>query len=208
MEPMTLPPKSVRLVIGVLCGVVALSALAFAGAALFAGPKVNRVLLGFESVTLAASILGVLFARGKFQDGQGLAMACVAGTVFVAAVLGYLGSKGNLVTNRGDVPLKMYLLARVGCACVLGVVGAGLVLSRNARSWSYLWKSAATGLPVLAAAAAFVLSPGAVRGVLSKFPGWLAGMGLTVGGLLAVVLISASVHCLIRAFEMGKTETA
>jgi hypothetical protein len=208
MEPMALPPKSVRLVIGVLCGAVALSALALAGAALFAGPKVNWVLLGFESVTLVSAILGLLFARGKFQDGQGLTMACVAGTVFVAAVLGYLGSKGNLVTNGGDVSLKFYLLARVGCACGLGVIGAGLVLSRNTRSWNYLWRSVAAGLPVVAVVGAYVLSPGGVRGVLSKFPGWVAGIGLTVGGLLAVVLISACVHCLIRAFEMGKTESA
>lgn len=192
--------------VGVVCAAVALSALALGLGALFVAPKVVWVLLGFEVVTLVGAVLGLFFALGRFQEGQGLAMACVAGTFFVAAVLGYFGAGRQLPTSDGGISLKWLLLGRLGASFLLGAIGAGLVLARDKRSWGYLAKSAALGGPVLIALGAYVVSPGRVTGMLGSLPGWALGLGLTVAGLLSVVMVSASVHLLVRAFELGRVE--
>jgi hypothetical protein len=207
MEPMV-SPKVVRLTVGLVCAAIALSGVALAGAAVGAGPRVNWVLLGFETVIVVAGVIGLLFARGKFQDAPGLALACVAGAVFVSAVLGYFGSDQRLVTHTGELPLKWFMVSRVLAGVAIGLLGAVLVLLRNRRSLVYLAKSAATGVPVLAVLAAYVVSPGSVMGALSALPGWAKMAALGLAGVLGVVLISASIHLLIRAFEEGKTEQA
>jgi hypothetical protein len=88
----------------------------------------------------------------------------------------------------------------------LGLIGALLVLSRNPRSWAYAWKAGLAGGPIVILAAVYVLRRSIITGALASMPGWMAGMIGTLGGVLAVVLISASVHCLVRAFELGRTE--
>jgi hypothetical protein len=197
-------PQPVRLFVGILCAVVLLSALGMIVAALFLSSKPVWVLFGFEFAISVASVLGILFARGKFQEGQGLAMACVAGTIAVGSFLGWLGTQHHLTTARGDIPLNTWLLGRLAAAAALGAVGAMLVLSRNPRSWSYLLKSAITGGPLLILLAAFFVKRSAFTGALGHLPDWIAGLAAILGGLVAVVLISASVHCLIRAFELGR----
>lgn len=194
------------MVVGVVSAAVALSALGLGLGAVFIAPKVVWVLLGFEVVTLVAAVLGLLFALGRFQDGQGLALACIAGTFFIAAVLGFVGAGRQLPTADGGIPLKGLLLGRIGAALLLGGVGAGLVLMRDRRSWGYLGRSAALGGPVVLALGAYIVSPGKVTGLLGSLPGWALGLGLTVAGLLAVVMVSASVHLLVRAFELGRVE--
>lgn len=206
MDLMQMAPKLVRVVVGVLCAAVGLSALGLGLGAAFAGPKVVWVLLGFEVVTLVAALIGVAFALGRFQEAQGLALACVAGTFFVAAVLGYVGSGRQLPLAEGGIPLKGMLLARLAAAMVVGAAGAGLVLARDRRSWGYLIKSAALGGPVLLALGVYGAAPARVRGVLDALPGWLVAVGLIVAGLLGIVMVSASVHLLVRAFELGRTD--
>lgn len=202
-------PKLVRLVVGLLGGAVALSGLAMAAAAVGVSPKVNWVLLGFELVMAAAGVMAILFSRGLFQDGPGLALACIAGTVFVSAVLGYFGSDRRLVTSSGgELSLKWFLIARVLAALALAMLGAMIVLLRNRRSLAYLAKAAATGGPVLLIGAVYVLAPDRVRAVLNALPGWATLIALGFAGVLAVVLLSASIHLLIRAFEEGRTDNA
>jgi len=196
--------KLVRVVVGVLAVILGLCALALAGGALFAGPRVNWVLLGFEVVMIAAAVMGVLFARGKFQDAPGLALACIAGTVFVAAILGYMGSDKRLITNNGEVPLRWFMLSRVMAGLLIGLLGAATVLLRSRKSLVYLGKAAATGVPVLLAGVAYLK----FRGQLAAVPGWASIITLAFGGIIAIVLISASVHLLIRAFQEGKTDQA
>jgi hypothetical protein len=185
---------------------VGLSALGLGVGAVVAGPQVVWVLLGFEVVTLAAAVIGVFFALGRFQEAPGLALASVAGTFFVAAVLGYVGSGRQLPLAEGGIPLKGMLLARVSAALLVGAAGAGLVLARDRRSWGYLIKSAALGGPVLLALGVYAARPVQVRGALDALPGWLVAVGLIVAGLLGIVMVSASVHLLVRAFELGKIE--
>ena len=45
-------------------------------------------MFGFELVTLLAAIFGVLIGLGRFRDGFGLALACIAGAVLLALVFG------------------------------------------------------------------------------------------------------------------------
>jgi hypothetical protein len=204
---MRMAPKPARVFVGAVCGLVLLSALGMIAASTLLVKDPVWVLFGFEIVIALGCVMGLLFAAGRFQDGQGLAMACVAGTIAVGSFLGWLGAAHHQIgTTRGDFSLNRLLLARAAAAVVLGVVGALLVLSRNPRSWSYVWKAALTGGPILLIGAVFALKRSAVTGALSSMPGWMVGMIGTVGGILAVVLISASVHCLVRAFELGRTE--
>src|SRR5437899_6996502 len=112
-------PQPVRLFVGVLCAAVLLSALGMMLAALFLSDKPVWVLFGFEVAISVASVLGILFARGKFQNGQGLAMACVAGTIVVGSFLGWLGTQHHLTTTRGDIPLNTWLLGRLAAAAAL-----------------------------------------------------------------------------------------
>jgi hypothetical protein len=197
-------PQPVRLFVGILCAMVLLSAAGMIFAALILSDKPVWVLFGFEVAIAVASVLGILFSRGRFQDGQGLAMACVAGTIGVGSFLGWLGTQHHLTTTHGDIPLNTWLLGRLGAAAALGAVGALLVLSRNPRSWSYLWKSALTGGPLVVLLAAYFIKRAALSSALAALPGWIAGLTAILGGLVAIVLISASVHCLIRAFELGR----
>jgi hypothetical protein len=42
----------------------------------------------------------------------------------------------------------------------------------------------------------------------ASIPSWATIILLVLGGVLGIVLTSASIHLLIRAFEEGKTEQA
>jgi hypothetical protein len=203
---MMLAPKPVRVLVGFLCAFVLVSSLGMMGASVFVAIKPVWVLFGFEVVIAVASVIGIMFAAGRYQDGQGLALACVSGTIAVGSMLGWLGAQHHLTTSGGDVSLNGWLLGRVGAALALGLVGALLVLSRNPRSWSYLLRSAITGGPIVLAAGAYMLKRSAMSNALGALPGWLAGIGGTIGAIIAVVLISASVHSMIRAFELGRTD--
>src|SRR5262249_6452882 len=138
-------PKLVRMFVGALCAVVFLSALGMMAASTLLVTKPVWVLFGFEFVIAVATVLGILFAAGKFQEGQGLALACVAGTITVGSFLGWLGAQRHLATSHGDIPLNGWMLGRMGAAAVIALVGAWLVLSRNPRSKSYVLRSALTG---------------------------------------------------------------
>lgn len=203
---MNMAPKPARVVVGAICALVLLSAIGMTLVSTILVKPPVWVLFGFEIVIASACVAGLQFAAGKYQDGQGLAMACVAGTIAVGSFLGWLGANHQVSTTHGDYSLNGLLLIRAGAAAALGVVGAVLVLSRNPRSWGYLWKAALTGGPIVLIGAVYVLRRSVIAGAIASVPGWVAGMVGTIGGIFAVVLISASVHCLVRAFELGRTE--
>jgi hypothetical protein len=206
-DRMSAAPKLVSLFVGIVCALVLLSSLGMIVASTVLVEPPVWVLFGFEVVVAIAMVLGILFARGKYQDGQGLALACVAGTIAVGSFLGWLGAQHHLTMRSGGVvSLTGWLMARLLAAAVLGGLASLLVLSRNPRSWSYMLKAAMAGGPLLLVMAVYALKPAALSSAMNAMPGWLAGMVGTVGAIAAVVLISASVHCLIRAFELGRTE--
>jgi len=208
MKPL---PPLLLLTVRVLCIAVGLCAAATAVASLTIAEKPLWLIVGFECVVVVASILGLQFSRGAYRLGQGMALACIAASILIATLLSYLSVQGRFQVRGQDaaVSLKLWLFARVGAAALLGLFGAYAVLIRNPKSWHYLLRSVLTGVPVLLALAGGYVFRGRISGVLSTLSGWTAALAAIIAiiaGLLIVVLISASVHCLIRAFEVGRTD--
>jgi len=185
-------------------GVLALWALAMVILAAFVAPRPAWILFGFETMVVASGVVAVAFGRGKFQDGPGLALACVAGTVFAAAALSWLGNRQGvtLIEGRGPVSLTIFAAARVGIAALVGLGAAYAVLRRTAVGRGYAWRAiaAVAGIGVLGAVMMFG------RGAMAGWSGVIQG-AISLLWLGAVMgLICAGGHCVIRAFESGRTE--
>ncbi|MFM9994198.1 MAG: hypothetical protein ACKVU4_00185 [Phycisphaerales bacterium] len=198
------PSRTLRLLAAALSVAVACSALAGAVLALTANVRPAWALFGFEVVIAVSCVFGVQFGRGRYRHAPGMALACVAGSVFVGSVLGYMSLRPPAL---GGVGLKPFLAARVLVAGLIAGAGAACVLSRHPKSWRLAITGAVLGAPVMAAGAIAVIP--ALRGLAAPLTGMgpmgqlAAGVGLFVvlGGLLC-----ASAHLLIRAFELGRPE--
>ena len=156
-------------------------------------------LAGFEVIVVVACILGVLTGLGKFNSGPSIAIACTAGTIFVGAVLGYISLAGSIFGVR-----PLYFLAfRVLIAfAMFGCAGGVLLARRPGASMRLLLLGVAFGAPVVLALGAW-MKIGAVRQAVHGVNPNLLAVLATPLALLAIGLISASAHCLIRAFEIG-----
>lgn len=181
-----------RVAAGVVGGVVALSAAGVGIAAAVHEPPVWFLVM-FEAAMLLAGVIALLTGFGRFRESPPVALACAAGTVLGAAVLGWASSRATFTT----VDPGVLLLARFGCAAALGACAAAMVLRRESMG-------SLVGGVVLGAACMGVLAGawaarrqigGLVEGV--KYP--LAILGFVV----VTALLGASVHLLIRAFEVG-----
>ncbi|MCX5689419.1 MAG: hypothetical protein NTV94_06470, partial [Planctomycetota bacterium] len=161
-----------------------------------------------EAVTIVAAVLGVLFGRGKFNQGHGLALASIAGTIGIAAFLGWLSVQGRLQVKGSEIPIVLLplLMGRMGVAALIGSFAAYLVLRRNPQSRRYMFTSAMTGGSLIGVLGVLFVLRGRLVSLADSLPGVVTAAGATIVGLLCVILISSSVHCLIRAFEMGREE--
>lgn len=188
------------------CAAVGLSTLGFAFAALFLSLRPLWLMLGFELVTLTAAIIGVRFSRGHFQNGQALALACIAACFFVGSVLSYVSVNGMMQTSAtaGGTSLNGYLVGRLIAAGFIGLVAALLALSRSRASRPYLLRALLAALPLAILAIGTFLTRGIIAPYLAALPGAILVLLVLLAGLLAVILVSASLHCLIRAFEQGR----
>lgn len=182
------PPPSIRLAVAILSALVLLSVLATAGAAIFMAPQVSWALLGFECLTLLAALFGLAAAAGRFSDGPGLALACVAGTILAGSMFGYLGTTGQI----GDWKMHYWLIGRVSVAGLLGVLAAWAVLRRTSGALAL----ALRGAVYTGAAIGFV-------GILSLFGGEIrpeGGGGKFVGhAACAVAVLGAIPLCVLFA---------
>jgi hypothetical protein len=135
LMPLFPVPQWARMLVVVTCLAVLASALAAAVLSLAApmlakDQRTNWALFGFELVIMVACAQGVLFGRGRFAQGPGLALACIGGTILVASALGWKGS-AKQVAGFSLTPL---LGARFLAVMVIGGCGAWCVLSRDRRS--------------------------------------------------------------------------
>lgn len=202
-------PKPIRMLvilISVLLGLSALPGL-FLSLNTFGGFAWGW--FGFEFVTLLAAIFGVLIGLGKFRNGFGLALACIAGAVLVALVFGiHVDARTKIGDNftynpwvdRMIVLRAFVVLSYVFCAAIA-------VFNRNSKSWGAAIKGIACLLPVAAIGAAYMKFglPFADDG--SDQPNALRVIFVLAVGLLMIILISAGGHLLIRAFEIGRPAT-
>jgi hypothetical protein len=196
-------------------GTVALSVLAAlsVGGMCVLAMRANQpyyLLMGMELCIGLAAALGVLFARGFFREGPGMALACVSGTIFVASILGYLSVPNAQMTMSagGTIGLKPFLLGRLVLAVLLGIAAAWLVLSRNSRSWSYVARAALTGLPLAAIGLIALKGRTWLSSGGAGVPAWVGWIGAIVLACVGLALFCACVHCTIRAFEMGRSSTS
>lgn len=213
MLPM--PPPPVRMLTAAIAAVVLLSALATAVLAIVVPPKPAWTFLAFEIVTAACCALALPFARGAYREGPGLALTCFSGAVFACSVLGYLSVQGAL----GTTSLKLWVLARVALAGILGASAAATVLIRNPRSWGVLAKGIAFLAPHIAIVAVLGMKKSGITPLMSLAdrmiglagpvlgPAEGVGAAVRMGVIIVIALIlgglfCAGLHLVIRAFEL------
>jgi hypothetical protein len=206
---MTFPPAQrwLSVILAVTCAGVGLSALAMISVAAFVSLKPAWLVIGFEAVAVVAALLGLREARARLVDAPGLSLGCVALVFGPAAFLAWLSVRGKLEVGGSvdSVSITPWLAGRLAAAALVGAIGAFLVLGRNPRSIHYLKRSAWAATPLaIGGVVAFVLMRTGAAAFVASLPGIVTGMVLTVVGLIAVILVSATLHCLIRAFEMGR----
>ncbi len=166
------------------------------------------VALGFEPLIIIAGLMAIPPIWGRFRASHVMTMCCVAGTVLVGGVLGFIAaggaegaaSPGRLVRAMADDPM---VLTRIGVAAALfGLAGLTMTLRRPARSMRYLGLGVVLAAPM--AVAVGLLASSGTRTWLANLP----SIGLAILAFVAFLVftgfISASVHCFIRAFEVGR----
>lgn len=187
--------KPVRVTIGVVCAVIALTAVGGGIAAYLLPEKPAWTAVGFELVTLVTGVLGLVMAGNRFRSGPGLALACIAGTILVSSGLAYLagGSRGQ----AGDGQVRMLLASRVVLAGVLAFFAASLVLGRRQRAW----KLAIHGAALAGAGPTLALLHRQTDGNWFAGPegGSLGVTGVALLGLCAACFAVTSVFAFVRS---------
>ncbi|HMN40675.1 MAG TPA: hypothetical protein PKE29_07490 [Phycisphaerales bacterium] len=204
------PKKPIGLVLAIVCGAVALSALAGAPLALFAA-KPLYFLMGFEVVILVAGVFGVLAAMGRFAEGPGLTLLCVAAIVAIGSLLGDQTAKltnplsGPIVVQvrRAQVEwdVTLFFALRLVAAGLIGVGAGWVVLARRPRESA---GSLVRGLAALGAFVAIVGGGWALRGAIGRLGPFVATLVGLAAAVAALGLLAAGVHFIVRAFEFGR----
>ena len=198
-------PKPILLLALILSSV----ALGAAAAATALGVRDGQWLaVGLGVVACVAAVLGALTGLGRFKDSPPLAMFSVGGTVIVAAALAFMGS-GRAPEGSSRPAGFLPALAKDPLSAAMLAAGAGLVflagltllLRKRSRSVRLLGLAAALGAPVAAAAWAWTATG------LREWLGELHVLALSMLAFAAFFvlsgLLSVSLHCAIRAFEIG-----
>lgn len=202
------PPVSLRravLAVSLFLGVSSLGGLALAGAG---AESIVIGMLGFEVVVFVAAVIAVLAGLGRFTSGYGLALACVAGTVFGASVLGFVDGRPNFESSPDMArALEVLVRVRIGVALALAALASLVVFVRHRSSWGYLGRGLLVGAPVLIAGALVWLF---ARGwVLTPREGTMEAVrvgSIILGAMVLGGFFCASVHLIIRAYQAGDLE--
>lgn len=204
-SPMSLP-KPVMRTIGLLSAALALSAAGMGVACTIFPPHAVWVVFGFELIMCLAGVVGLLFARGQFQEGQGMTLLCVGGTVLFAGFLSFLSTygPGGIVfrTNAAATSMTPWFVSRIALGLCFLSFAAYAVLRRNPKSRAYIVRG-------LVASVVLALVVGGMyvgRNALNSMPGAVRGVIFAIGALVAVIGVAAAGHCFIRAFECGRPE--
>ncbi len=203
-----------RLTVIALCAVVLASSFPLA---LYAGllphfkpdERPAMALMGFEIVVSVTSVLGLIWSRGprspraNRDSGPALGLACLAGTILIASALGWQSTNRNIAGHS----LTPLLGVRILISLVMLAAAAIMVLKRNRASWRLVFLGVAMLAPVVLLAAVFLYSKTRLM-IDHMMTNTIAAIALaTIGFLGSVLLISFGGHCLIRAFELGRTDS-
>jgi hypothetical protein len=161
----------------------------------------------FDVLGVLAAVFGVLTALGRFNFGPAMAIASVSGVSIVSAALGFdtVGGGGFSAILRDPM-----VLTRIALSFGVLAVGGAIVLVRDPRdSFRYLAVGVALLVASIVVAGIWLLPP--LKGWLqSKSVVGLASavVALIATATLAIGLVSAAGHNLIRAFEFGSAKDA
>lgn len=194
--------KMLSLLLGVAVIVSSLG-MAYAATVLATSPRWD--LMGFELISLSAGVMAILFGMGKFREGPGLALLAIAGTVFAASVLGFIGVGQQIALKSQAAPLslKTYVMARVAIAAAFAAISVLVVLTRNKAAMLAALKSLFAWIPV-AIILAGVVKRGAISGALAGAPQFVGPTLGAIAGLALIGFLAAAVHMTIRAFELAR----
>lgn len=204
------PPRLILGLCFLLSLVTLLSALAGMAVTLMQSPPL-WFLFGFELCVALASVFGVLVGLGKIREGPALAMLIVGGTMAVGAVLGepavavrLLGRTGAPITISG-VQILPFAMARLGMGVVMmGLAAVTILIRQPGRSFGYLIRAAILGVPVIGALV--VVAVPAWRAALMSLSPLMGFFTVIAGFFVLGGFLAASLHCLIRAFEVGQVD--
>ena len=128
-----------------------------------------------------------------------MALACIAGTILVVAVLGGLAIQWKVA----GIPLVIPETARAGIACIFGFCSLYVALGSDAavrRVFTY-GLALAVAFAVLSAGGWWGLRPG---GPVHALPGFVVTLVATTLYLVLTAALAASVHLIVRAFTMPR----
>ncbi len=206
---MTTTPKIIlrlMLAISLFCFASALAGMLIA----FKGQ--SWYMLAFEVVVLISAVPGVMIGAGRVRSGHAMGMLCLGGVIGITAVLidpelmkALIQRQTPKVDPVWGVNILPWILARLAAGVLLvGMSALTALLRKPGRSFPLLAKGMAFALPLLVCGG-LVLVP-SMRGKLAA----LSPVSLIViaiaGTAILSVLIAASGHLIIRAFQVGITD--
>lgn len=201
------PVARVWSLLSLLLGVaVTLSTFVMAYIAIVAATSPRWDLLAFEVIALSAGVIAILFGLGKFREGPAIALLAVAGTIFAAAVLGFVGVGQQIALKGNDAPLSLrfYVIGRVAAAGLLGLISILIALTRTKAAFVAAIKSLYAWIP-LGIILAAIVKRGVITNALSNAPQFIAPTLAVIAGLAVIGLLAAAIHMTIRAFELARS---
>jgi hypothetical protein len=198
-----IPQGLERRLVGVVSAACGAGAVVLGVLAAIPRPRIALGTVGFEIVILAAAVTGVLYGRGRYRQAPILAAACIGGTICVAAILAGMAAGWRL----GSIPLLPFAGAHAAGGAAIAALAAMNLLSRHPRSWRLAGLALLLAAPVVLAIGVMF---GPVRAQAASawgtIPGVLRATLAAAGFLVGAALASGSIHLLIRAFELGRTD--
>jgi hypothetical protein len=162
--------------------------------------------IGFESVLLIASLMGLLTGLGRFRSSTAMALMCVAGVVVFCSFFSYL-TRGGRPAAIGmrllvDLVSDPFTAARLASGVTLALLS---ILTIVLREPTIATKRFVLGIALLAPVVGGLAlwRVGSVANAISSLhPLVLTAIGF-VAFFLTVALVSSGVHFLIRSIEAG-----
>lgn len=187
--------RAFRLGVGLICALVAASAIVALFASVFGGAA-SWALIGFEVITLIATVIGFLGAVRHARQGPAMMLLCVAGAVGVGSLLAFIGTNRTLM----GFGLGPVLAARFAAAALLGAAAGCILLSRDpSRSLPSLIKGIVWTAILVAVIGVAWMMRSSILGA-----GGAARVAMTlVLGIASIGLVAASTHYLVNAFAFG-----